>query len=51
MKDKIDNEFIPVSGYLSVDDSDLISAMEEFSAAIKNHFERFELKANHKNNI
>jgi NTP pyrophosphatase (non-canonical NTP hydrolase) len=43
MKDKLDNELIPVSCYLEMEDSDLIFAMEELSGKIKNHFENHQL--------
>ncbi len=45
IKNKLDNEVIPVSGYLGVDDSELMIAMEELSAKIGNHFEKFRLQA------
>ncbi len=45
IKDKLDNEIIPVGGYLKIDDSELTTAMEELSAKIGNHFEKFTLKA------
>lgn len=45
IKDRLDNDIIPVAGYLEMEDSDLINAMEELSAKIQNHFERFKLVA------
>ena len=45
LKIKIDNELIPVAGYLDVDDYELIDAMQILSDNIKNHFNRFELNA------
>ena len=51
IKDKLANEIIPVGGYLGVDDPDLMTALEELSAKIQNHFERFRLVAEtNKNN-
>lgn len=43
IKDKLDNEVIPVSGYLGIDDPELMIAMEELSTQIGNHFEKFRL--------
>ena len=51
IKDRLDNELIPISAYLGIDDPDLMIALEELSAKIQNHFERFKLiavKANKK---
>jgi hypothetical protein len=45
MKDKLDNEILPVSGHLGVDDSELMIAMEQLSEKIGNHFDRFKLVA------
>jgi hypothetical protein len=45
IKDKLDNEVIPVGGYLGIEDPELMTAMEELSAKIGNHFERFRLTA------
>lgn len=45
MKDKLDNEILPVSSHLEVDDAELMTAMENLSEAISNHFERFKLVA------
>lgn len=45
LKIKIDNELIPVAGYLGVDDYELIEAMQNLSDNIENHFNRFELNA------
>lgn len=44
-KTKLDNEIIPVSGYLEIDDPDLMIAMEALSEKIGNHFNRFQLVA------
>ena len=45
IKTNLDNEIIPVSGHLSIDDPDLMIAMEELSEKIGNHFNRFRLVA------
>lgn len=45
VKDKLDNEIIPVGGFLGIEDPDLMIALEELSAKIENHFERFRLVA------
>lgn len=45
VKDKLDNEIIPVAGFLGVGDPDLMNALETLSAKIQNHFERFRLVA------
>ncbi len=45
IKNKLDNEIIPVGGYLGIDDPDLMIAMEELSEKIGNHFNRFKLVA------
>lgn len=45
IKTKLDNEVIPVGGYLGIDDPDLMIAMEELSEKIGNHFNRFQLVA------
>ena len=45
VKDKIDNEIIPASGHLDIEDPELMVALEEVSAKIANHFERFKLAA------
>lgn len=45
LKIKIDNELIPVAGYLGVDDYELIDAMQNLSNSIENHFNQFELNA------
>lgn len=48
VKDKLDNEIIPVAGYLGIEDPKLMIALETLSAAIENHFERFRLIAESK---
>ncbi len=48
VKNKLDNEIIPVGEFLDVEDPDLMIALEELSAAIQNHFERFQLVAEEK---
>lgn len=45
IKNKLDNEVIPISGYLGLEDPDLMIAMEELSNKIGNHFEKFRLTA------
>jgi len=45
VKDKIDNQIIPVGGYLGIEDPKLMIALEDLSANIQNHFERFKLNA------
>ncbi len=45
LKNKLDNEIIPVGGYLGIDDPDLMISMEELSEKIGNHFNRFQLVA------
>lgn len=45
IKDKLDNELLPVSGYLGIEDSELTDAMEQLSEKIGNHFKQFKLTA------
>jgi hypothetical protein len=45
IKNKLDNEIIPVGGHLGIDDPELMIAMEELSEKIGNHFNRFQLVA------
>ena len=45
VKDKLDNRIIPAGGYLGIEDPELMIALEELSAKIQNHFERFRLVA------
>jgi len=45
VKDKIDNEIIPVSGFLGLEDPELMIALEDLSARIQNHFDGFRLVA------
>lgn len=45
IKDKLDNEVIPVSGHLGLEDSELTAAMEQLSEKIGNHFKQFKLTA------
>ncbi len=45
VKDKLDNEIIPVAGYLGIEDPDLMIALEELSVKVQNHFARFRLVA------
>jgi hypothetical protein len=44
LKQKLDNELIPVAGYLHIEDLELINAMTELSAKINNYFEANRLK-------
>ena len=39
VKDKIDNEIIPVGRHLGIDDAELMIVLEDFSVKIQNHFE------------
>jgi hypothetical protein len=50
IKDKLDNEIIPISGYLGLEDSELMIAMEELAQKIGNHFNRFKLIAETRRN-
>ncbi len=45
VKDRLDNEIIPVGGHLGIEDPELMIALEELSAKIQNHFDRFNLVA------
>ena len=45
VKTKLDNELIPVSGYLGVDDDELKDSMEQLSKAIADHLNQFKLTA------
>jgi hypothetical protein len=45
MKTKLDNEMIPVSSHLGIEDPELMIAMEELSEKIENHFKKFKLVA------
>lgn len=45
VKTKLDNELIPVSGHLDVDDDDLKDSMERLSEAIADHLSQFKLTA------
>ena len=45
VKNKLDNEIIPVSGYLGVDDDELKDSMEQLSKAIAAHLNQFRLTA------
>lgn len=50
IKEKLDYEIIPVSGFLGIEDPDLMIALEELSAKIANHFKRFRLAAEARKN-
>lgn len=45
VKDKFDNEIIPVGGCLDVEDPELRIALKDLSAKIQNYFKRFILIA------
>lgn len=45
IKNQFDNEIIPISSHLGIEDPDLMIAMEELSDKIGNHFNRFRLIA------
>jgi hypothetical protein len=45
VKNKLDNELIPVSGYLGVEDDELRDSMMQLSKAIENHLNQFRLTA------
>lgn len=50
VKTKLDNELIPVSGYLDVDDDELKDSMMQLSKAIEAHLNQFKLTAEKENN-
>jgi hypothetical protein len=43
VKDQLDNVAIPLESHLNLNDPQLTTSMEELSANIKSHFEKFEL--------
>jgi uridine phosphorylase len=43
IKDKLDNEILPISGHLGIGDPELMIAMEELSKKIESHFDSFKL--------
>jgi hypothetical protein len=45
MQGALDNEIIPLASHLSLDDPELMIALEELSAKITAHFDRFKLVA------
>ncbi len=45
IKTNLDNEIIPISGHLGIEDPNIMIAMEELSEKIGNHFTRFRLVA------
>lgn len=45
VKSKLDNEMLPVSGYLNLDDSELTNAMEQLSEEIGRYLEKHKLTA------
>ncbi len=48
VKNKLDNELIPISGYLGVDDEELKISMMRLSKAIETHLDQFKLTAGRK---
>lgn len=50
VKTKLDNELIPVSGYLGVEDDELKDSMMQLSKAIETHLIQFKLTAEKINN-
>jgi hypothetical protein len=45
VKDQIDNTVLPLGAHLGLEDPGLMIALEELSAKIEQHFERFKLEA------
>jgi hypothetical protein len=45
IKDEIDNTAVPLGHHLGIEDPDLMLALEELSAKINIHFEKFKLVA------
>ena len=45
VKNKLDNELIPISGYLGIDDDDLKDSMMQLSKSIETHLTQFKLTA------
>ena len=45
LKDQIDNVAVPLGSHLSLDDPELMLALEELSAKITAHFQQFRLVA------
>lgn len=43
MKNKLDNEIIPIAGHLRIEAPKLTKAMDELSGEIKNYFDDFSL--------
>ncbi len=43
MKNKLDNEVIPIAGHLRIEAPELIDAMEKLSGEINTHFDKFKL--------
>lgn len=44
VKDKIDNEIIPIGGYLGIESPELMVALEELSAKIEEYYKQFRLR-------
>lgn len=45
LKEEIDNTTVPLGAYLGLEDPDLMLGLEELSALIQKHFEKFRLVA------
>ena len=45
IKNTLDNEVLPVGGYLGIDDPELMTVMRELSEKIGSHFGKFKLVA------
>lgn len=45
MREQIDDVALPLGGHLGIEDPELMIALEELSAKITAHFERFKLVA------
>lgn len=45
LKEQLDNEIMPVAGYLGLDDPELMITLETLSVNIEGHFKRFRLAA------
>lgn len=43
VKDRLDNEIIPIAGYLGIEDPELMTTLEEFSAKIEIHLDKYRL--------
>lgn len=45
VKSRLDNEIIPLSSYLALEDPELMIALETLSERIGDHFDRYRLQA------